>query len=229
MTITNLFTSQLPLGRTLLLAWLTATFFYIRWGVSISFKDVTPIEFAIQAGMLFGYYMLLLVAGRICVWLALFTIGFVVSVFTETDREVRHNPAYSIFRGMYRVPIGMGPPQPDGDSRPSHSRMVALRAILQNVRFSLLGKVFAVIGKSLRNAVNPLVIAMIGLDRSEDSRSRRLGRFSGRIIGNALGVGTMFVGFAFYSERLVRQLAPLGIVVTLVIFVLGAFDNSDDA
>ena len=64
MNQSNIFsTNGLPVGKTLFLAWIVAALLNIQWGVKIQFSDVTPIEFVLQAGVLFGYFMTLKYAG----------------------------------------------------------------------------------------------------------------------------------------------------------------------
>lgn len=71
MNLTNIFTSELPLGKTILLAWLTAAFLNVQWGVTISIRDVPPEEFLLEAGLLFGYFITLMSIGRLLAFLVL--------------------------------------------------------------------------------------------------------------------------------------------------------------
>ena len=60
MTLTGLLTTQLPLGRIILLAWLTATYLHFQHGIDFTIQNISPIQFALLAGLLFGYYIFLM-------------------------------------------------------------------------------------------------------------------------------------------------------------------------
>lgn len=60
----SLFNVEVPLRRVVLLAWLVASFLHIRQGMQFSIRDLSPVEFVLEAGMLFGYIAALMTIGR---------------------------------------------------------------------------------------------------------------------------------------------------------------------
>ncbi len=107
MDMSSVFTNQLPLARTVFLAWLTAAFIHVQWGVAIRVSDVSPLDFTLQAGLLFGYFTALMAFGRLLAFLVLMLISLLALALTaeapppipgpsSIDR-LRADPLYSTF------------------------------------------------------------------------------------------------------------------------------------
>lgn len=56
MSSSSVFSTQLPIGKTLFLIWIVISLFHAQTGVVFSLENVSPIELGLQAGLLFGYY-----------------------------------------------------------------------------------------------------------------------------------------------------------------------------
>ena len=154
MNLSNLFTSELPLplGRTIFLAWLTASLLHIQWGISVSIRDVSPVEFVLQAGLLFGYFVTFMAAGYIVAVL----IMLIVSV-------------------------------------------IALRIVA-------------------KHSLDPVITLQ------QDPIWQKFQTRFARILANLVHVIAMFIAFLFYSESMLSLLAPIGLVIALILFVVGQFD-----
>ncbi len=88
MTLTGLLTTQLPLGKTIFLAWIIATYLYFQHQVDITIPNFSPIEFALFAGLVFGYYMFIHTT-VILIILFSFYIYMFYSVITEHKLSFR--------------------------------------------------------------------------------------------------------------------------------------------
>jgi hypothetical protein len=159
MNISSLFSVGLPFGRIIILAWITASILHVQWGITIFVRDVSSVEFILQAGLLFGYFTVLMAIGRLIAFLVLLLI-FLVALGKVAST---------------RPPI----PGPDPITRLTH---------------------------------NPLW----------QSFQRRFGR----VLANLADIAAMFTAFLLYSEIVFRALAPIGLVIVLVMFALGRFDET---
>jgi small-conductance mechanosensitive channel len=219
MTLPNLFSTDVPLGRTLLLAWLTATFFHLHWGTTITFDNVTPVEFALQAGILYGCYILLIVIGRAILLAPLTIIGFVANLLLAYGDWRREMHWRSQITPSY-VESRMEPEEERQNARIRKSPS-AMKTISSAIATGFLG-VLLILGRAARNTLRVFIYPHS--DEEMKSPERRTGRFLGRVFVNAIDVGAMFLGFIYYSDSLARQIAPAGLVVALVLYVLGFFD-----
>lgn len=61
----------------MLLAWLVATLLHIQWGITTVIRDVSPVEVVLQAGLLFGYFTVLMAVGRLIALLLLLVVSLI--------------------------------------------------------------------------------------------------------------------------------------------------------
>ena len=204
MTLSSIFSAQLPLGRIALLAWLTATFLNLKWGIEIEIRDVQPVEFVLQAGFLFGYYIALMFIIRLALLIPVAIISnfVVVKIFA---RDVKKNFEFRREGKASDVP--------------------------EKLRWwdkEETKKEKAESEKESRQLYNSLAIERLRVSKGWKKFEKRLLN----IVANFADVIAMLTAFFIYTEKNLETLAPIGIIIALVLFVFGGFDepiSSNDA
>lgn len=98
MTPTNILGTQIPVGRTLFLAWLTASLLYVFPGKGIPIPDVSPVELGLIAGLVYGYYLAILIILIIMISLFMLLFSLVLSKNRYFDQHIDRT-----FTRIYRV------------------------------------------------------------------------------------------------------------------------------
>jgi hypothetical protein len=161
MDVPSIVGTQVPLWRSVFLAWLTAALLHVQWGVPISIQEVPPLEFALQAGLLFGCYSTLVAAARLFISL----------------------PGVAIAQGIAILITSRQPRMP-----------------------------------------GPSAVDIV---RADPMWSRFL-HWLGRTLSNLGDVAAMLLAFLLYSNRLLIQLAPIGLTIRLALCVFGRYDRPSE-
>ncbi|MBP8047152.1 MAG: hypothetical protein KAY64_00280 [Anaerolineales bacterium] len=196
MTLSSIFSAQLPLGRIALLAWLTATFLNLKWGIEIAIRDVQPVEFVLQAGFLFGYYIALMFFIRLALLIpvAILSNSIAVKFFA---REAK--------RGFEFRREGKA------SEIPENSRWMYEETKEEKVESE----------KKSGQLYNSLAIQQLRSSKGWKKFEKRLLN----IVANFADVIAMLTAFFIYTEKNLETLAPIGIIIALVLFVFGGFDE----
>ncbi len=138
-------TNRIGFLQHLYVIWLIATIWHFQWGARLPFQDFAAIDFILRAGLLWGYYVcLVIIVGLIPITLAVW----------------------------YR-----------------------------------------------RHAQRKRMLASLGGDTT--TSGRRIDETTiEEIVSRLVHVGTLFAAFYFYSEALVSKLAPFGLYVLIVIYIV---------
>ncbi len=204
MTLSSIFSAQLPLGRIALLAWLTATFLNLKWGIEIAIRDVEPVEFVLQAGFLFGYYIALMFFIRLALLIPVAIISNSIAVkFLARDAK----------RGFEFKREGKASDAPENSRWWMDKETKEEKAQSEKKSWQL---------------YNSLAIQQLRNSKGWNKFEKRLLN----IVANIADVTAMLTAFFIYTEKNLETLAPIGIIIALVLFVFGGFDepiSSNDA